>query len=97
MNPDSQRRLHVRRALLNKKNGANTQSFLCPLIQFAGVAKLHQRRLSDLLRHVICVHGILAAPHSRRDASKRQARRDFYRTMIAHHTKAQSLVREYRL
>ena len=49
MNPDSQRRLHVRRALLNKKNGANTQSFLCPLIQFAGVAKLHQRRLSDLL------------------------------------------------
>jgi len=23
MNPDSQRRLHVRRALLNKKNGAN--------------------------------------------------------------------------
>jgi hypothetical protein len=33
MNPDSQRRLHVRRALLNKKNGANTQSFLCPLIQ----------------------------------------------------------------
>jgi glycosyltransferase involved in cell wall biosynthesis len=59
MNPDSQRRLHVRRALLNKKNGANTQSFLCPLIQFAGVAKLHQRRLSDLLRHVICLHGIL--------------------------------------
>jgi len=37
------------------------------------------------------------APHSYRDASKRQARRDFYRTMIAHHTKAQSLVREYRL
>jgi hypothetical protein len=29
------------------------------LIQFAGVAKLHQRRLSDLLRHVICLHGIL--------------------------------------
>jgi len=61
MNPDSQRRLHVRRALLNKKNGANTQSFLCPLIQFAGVAKLHQRRLSDLLRHVICLFGILVA------------------------------------
>ena len=59
MNPDSQRRLHVRRALLNKKNSANTQSFLCPLIQFAGVAKLHQRRLSDLLRHVICLLGIL--------------------------------------
>ena len=59
MNPDSQRRFHVRRALLNKKNGANTQSFLCPLIQFAAVAKLHQRRLSDLLRHVICLHGIL--------------------------------------
>jgi hypothetical protein len=31
------------------------------LIQFAGVAKLHQRRLSDLLRHVICLHGILVA------------------------------------
>ena len=30
------------------------------------------------------------APHSRRDPSKRQARRDFHRTMIAHHTKAQS-------
>ena len=37
------------------------------------------------------------APHERRDASKRQARRGFYRTMIAHHTKAQSLVREYHL
>ena len=63
MNPDSQRRLHVRRALLNKKNGANTQSFLCPLIQFAGIAKLHQRRLTDLLRHVICLHGILVMCH----------------------------------
>jgi len=39
----------VRRALLNKKNGANTQSFLCPLIQLRASAKLHQRRLSDLL------------------------------------------------
>jgi hypothetical protein len=29
------------------------------LIQFAGVAKLHQRRLSDLLRHIICLLGIL--------------------------------------
>ena len=37
------------------------------------------------------------APHARRDASKRQARRDFYRTMLEHHTKAQSLVRVYRL
>jgi len=37
------------------------------------------------------------APHARRDASKRQARRDFYRTMLEHHIKAQSLVRMYRL
>jgi hypothetical protein len=37
------------------------------------------------------------APHARRDASKRQARRDFYRTMIEHHAKAQSLVRVHRL
>jgi hypothetical protein len=37
------------------------------------------------------------APHARRDASKRQARRDFYRTMLDYHTKAQSLVRAYRL
>jgi hypothetical protein len=37
------------------------------------------------------------APHARHDASKRQARRDFYRTMIEQHTKAQTLVRVYRL
>jgi hypothetical protein len=37
------------------------------------------------------------APHARHDASKRQGRRDFYRTMIEHHTKAQTLVRVYRL
>ena len=37
------------------------------------------------------------APHARRDASKRQARRDFYRTMIEHHANAQSRVRVSRL
>jgi len=37
------------------------------------------------------------APHARRDASKRQARRDFYRTMLEHHTSFQSLVRVSRL
>jgi hypothetical protein len=38
MHPDSQRRLHVRRALLNKKHSALAKSFLRPLIQFARIA-----------------------------------------------------------
>jgi hypothetical protein len=37
------------------------------------------------------------APHARRDASKRQARRDFYRTMLEHHTNTQFLLRVPRL
>ena len=37
------------------------------------------------------------APRARRDASKQQARRDFYRTMIEHHANAQSRVRLSRL
>ncbi len=37
------------------------------------------------------------APHARRAAAKRQARRDFYQTMIAYHANAQSLVRVSRL
>jgi hypothetical protein len=43
------------------------------LIQFAGVAKLHQRRLSDLRRHIICLHGILvSAPATFRSPSLRR-------------------------
>jgi hypothetical protein len=37
------------------------------------------------------------APHTRRDASKRQARRDFYRTMLEPHANIQSLLRVSRL
>ena len=55
MHSDSQRRLHVRRALLDKKHSALAKSFLRPLIQFAGIAKLHSCRLSELLRYVICL------------------------------------------
>jgi hypothetical protein len=38
MHSDSRRRLHVRRALLDKKHSAFAKSFLRPLIQFARVA-----------------------------------------------------------
>jgi hypothetical protein len=37
------------------------------------------------------------APHARRDASTRQASREFYRTMLEHHANAQSLLRVSRL
>ena len=61
MHPNRLRRLHVRRALLNKKHSALAKSFLRPLIQFAGIAKLHSYRLSDVLHDVICLLGILVA------------------------------------
>jgi hypothetical protein len=38
MNPDSQRRLHVRRAVFDKKHSTLAKSFLRPLIQFARIA-----------------------------------------------------------
>jgi hypothetical protein len=41
MHSHGQRRFHVCRALLNKKNCSMPQSFLRRLIQFAGIAKLH--------------------------------------------------------
>ena len=49
----------MRRALLDKKHSALAKSFLRPLIQFAGIAKLHSYRLSDVLHDVICLLGIL--------------------------------------
>jgi hypothetical protein len=48
-------------------------------------------------RAVVRAAATRLAPHARRDASKRQARRDFTRRMIEHHTTAQSLVRVSRL
>ena len=48
-------------------------------------------------RTVVRATGMRLAPHARRDASKRQARRDFYRTMLEHHASAQSLVHVSRL
>ena len=73
----------------------------CPCLRrimtmFAAYLRLHLP-VDASWRAVVRAAASRLAPHSRRDASKRQARRDFYRTMIAHHTKAQSLVREYRL
>jgi len=63
---------------------------------FAAYLRLHLP-VDASWRAIVRAAASRLAPHSYRDASKRQARRDFYRTMIAHHTKAQSLVREYRL
>jgi hypothetical protein len=40
-----QRRFHVFRALLTKKNCSMAQGFLRLLIQFAGIAKLHSGKL----------------------------------------------------
>jgi hypothetical protein len=40
-----QRRFHVCRALLNKKNCSMAQSFLRLPIQFAGITKLHSGKL----------------------------------------------------
>ncbi len=37
------------------------------------------------------------APSARRDPFKREARRDFYRKMIKHHSDAQEMVRASRL
>ena len=62
---------------------------------FAAYLRLHLP-VDASWRAVVRAAASRLAPHSRRD-SKRQARRDFYRTMLEHHTKAQTLVRVYRL
>ena len=61
MNPDSQCCFHVCRAVLDKKHSTLAKSFLRPLIQFARIAYLHSCRLTELLRYVICLLGILVA------------------------------------
>jgi hypothetical protein len=48
-------------------------------------------------RAVVRAAATRLAPHARSDASKRQERRDFYRTMLEHHARSQSLVRVSRL
>jgi hypothetical protein len=48
-----QRRFHVCRTLLNKKDCSMAQSFLRLLIQFTGIAKLHSGNLSRRIRFVI--------------------------------------------
>ena len=64
MNPDSQCCFHVCRAVLDKKHSTLAKSFLRPLIQFARIAYLHSCRLTELLRYVICLLGILVTTHN---------------------------------
>ena len=62
---------------------------------FATYLRLHLS-VDASWRAVVRAAASRLAPHSRRD-SKRQARRDFYRTMIEHHANAQSRVLVSRL